>query len=86
MVQWLNDYDSVNHMGSASAIEAEGILRIWQISMDLLGMWYRTVISDGDAKIVSLLNTKKPYRDMQMIKHECVGHCPEVVLETPRTY
>ena len=36
---------------------------------------YTEVISDGDAKMVRLLNEVKPYSDdVQIIKHEYVGH------------
>jgi len=35
---------------------------------------YTEVISDGDAKTIHRLNEVKPYGDVIIVKHECVGH------------
>ena len=64
-----------NYSGSSPAMEAEGALRIWKRSVELLKLRYTTVISDGDSKTIKMLNDHKPYGEgITIEKHECVGH------------
>ena len=66
-------------MGSTPAMEAEGVLRIWQRSVSSLGLRYTSVINDGNSETFATLCNKRPYGDSQIIKHECVGHVQKCV-------
>ena len=66
---------TANHDGSSPAMEMAGAEAIFKRSVEKLHLRYTTVISDGDSKTISHLNDKvKPYGDVNIIKHECVGH------------
>ena len=74
---WAKHKDScfINYEGSSPAMECTGALRIWKRSITKNCLRYTNVICDGDSKTASLLNDEKPYgEDVEIIKHECVGH------------
>ena len=64
----------LNYHGSSPAMEATGALRIWQQSAEKHNLRYTVVISDGDSKTLKDLNDNSPYGEIEIIKHECVGH------------
>lgn len=58
-------------------ISCEGARKIFTRSVDKYKLRYSTVISDGDSKTVSTLNREEVYGEVQIKKHECVGHNTE---------
>ena len=50
-----------NYTGSSSAMEAEGASILWARSVAKNKLRYTVVISDGDAKTISRLNSEHPY-------------------------
>ena len=76
MSWWEGHHDSydVNYHGSSPALEATGALRIWQRSVQKHNLRYMVIISDSDTKTMKYLNEHKPYGDLEIVKHECVGH------------
>ena len=68
------DRCNVNYHGSSPAMEATGALRIWQRSVQKHNLRYMVIISDGDTKTVKHLNEHKPYGNLEIVNHECVGH------------
>ena len=75
-IWWEGHRDScyVNYHGSSLAMEATGALKIWQRSVQKHNLRYMVIILDGDTKTVKHLNEHKPYGDLEIVKHECVGH------------
>ena len=64
-----------NHEGSSPAMEMEAATEIFGRSEEYLHLRYTHVISDGDSKTIGHLNQVKPYGEqVEIIKHECVGH------------
>ena len=55
-------------------MEATGAIRIWQRSVEKHNLRYTVVISDGDSKTIKHLNDNRPYGEIEITKHECVGH------------
>lgn len=56
-------------------MEAARALKIWKRSVETRKMRYVEVISDGDSKMITMLNAERPYGDGVVVeKHECVGH------------
>ena len=81
--QWYighKDQCTQNFVGSAPAIEAEGVLRTWHRSESRLGLCYTHIISDGDSKVFAALHDSRPYGKIQVVKHECVGHVQKRVV------
>ena len=67
---------TVNFTGSAGAMEPIGTLRMFQRSLDH-NIRYKSLISDGDSKIFSLLQSKNIYGDGdgdKIEKLDCIGH------------
>ena len=71
--QWLDIHEGhcdVNHTGSSGSMEV-----MWVRSMDLMGAQYTSILGDGDAAVMSALNTMQPYgADINIEKHECINH------------
>ena len=43
--------------------------------MELLNAEYTSLLDDGDAAVLSALNTLRPYgADVEIVKHECINH------------
>ena len=59
----------INHEGSAAAIEATGILRIYEQSIKL-NIRYMTYIEDGD----SVVKTQPLDQIKSPTKGQCIGH------------
>ena len=76
--EWFEEHKDTcqcNHTGSSNAMEIEGVKKIWLRSVADLKLRYTTFIGDGDAKTFATLQELKPYGpDVELIKHECVGH------------
>ena len=84
--EWMEthkDSCAINHEGSSPAMECQGVLRIWNRSVESRHLRYTQLISDGDCKSLATLNEHKPYgEDVKVEKHECVGHVQKRV--TPK--
>ena len=64
-----------NYKGSSNGMEIAGVKAIWLRSIEDLKLRYTTFIGDGDSKTFASLTELKPYgNDVEIIKHECVGH------------
>ena len=64
-----------NYKGSSNGMEIAGVKAIWLRSVKDLKLRYTTYIGDGDAATFACLTKLKPYgEDVEIIKHECVGH------------
>ena len=75
--KWKANYDcAINFSGSAGAMEPIGTLKIFQRSLDHC-LRYKSLISDGDSKTFSLLESKQVYGtdpDDKIVKLDCIGH------------
>ena len=65
---------AVNFIGSASAMEPEGVKRIYNRSEDSRKLQYTGYIGDGDSKSFSSIKASRPYAGKDITKYECVGH------------
>ena len=67
------DTCSINHTGSSGSMETAKVM--WARSVELLNAEYTTLLDDGDAAVLSALNTLRPYgADVEIVKHECINH------------
>ena len=64
----------INHQGSAGAMEAIGVCRIFERTVPELKLCYTTYIGDGDSKAYPSVVAANPYPGKDIIKGECVGH------------
>ena len=72
--EWHKFHDcQVNFEGSASAMEPSGALEMFEASMES-NIRYTNLIADGDSKTYSLICEKKPYKDVPVVKSDCIGH------------
>jgi len=56
-------------------METEAAKVMWARSMDLIGAQYTSILGDGDAAVLSALNTLQPYgADVTIEKRECINH------------
>ena len=76
------DNCDVNHTGSSGSMETEAAKVMWLRSMDLMDAQYTSILGDGDAAVLSALNTMQPYgADVTIEKtgmhqpHEHDVHC-----------
>ena len=63
-LEWMakhQDSCNSNYIGSSPAMEAEGASIHWARSVEKHKLRYTVVISDGDAKTISRLNSEHPY-------------------------
>ena len=63
-----------NFAGSSKSMDAEGIVTIFQRSVEKHGLWYTDFLGDGDSKAHNLLVQEAVYRVTQVKKLECVDH------------
>ena len=69
------DSCDVNHTGSSGAMETEAAKVMWARSVDLMDAQYTTILGDGDAAVISALNTLQPYGAHVVVeKYECINH------------
>ena len=48
---------------------------MWSRSVELMNAQYTSILGDGDAAVISALNTLQPYgADVVVQKHECINH------------
>ena len=67
------DTCSINHTGSSGSMETAKVM--WARSVELLNAEYTSLLDDGDAAVLSALNTLRPYgADVEIVKHECINH------------
>ena len=69
-----NDSCSINHAGSAGAMEASGAITMFKRSVDSYKLRYTGYIGDGDTKAHQSVVNAKPYGDVEIQKLECIGH------------
>ena len=69
-----NHQCSINFVGSAPAMEPEGVSRIFTRSVESRKLQYTGYIGDGDSKSFSSIKASKPYGNKDIVKLECVGH------------
>ena len=62
------------HIGSAGSMEAEGVVRCFQKSVETRQLRYETYIGDGDSKAYSSVVSIYPYPGFTVQKGECIGH------------
>ena len=62
----------INHVGSAPSMETEGVIRIFQRSIEKRRGRYLSYYGDGDSKAFS--SVENIYDDVTVVKYECVGH------------
>ncbi len=56
-------------------METEAAKVMWARSVELLNAEYTSLLGDGDAAVLSALNTLRPYgADVEIVKHECINH------------
>ena len=63
-LEWMakhQDSCNSNYTGSSPVMEAEGASILWARSVEKHKLRYTVVISDGDAKTISRLNSEHPY-------------------------
>ena len=69
------DNCDINHTGSSGSMEVEAAKVMWTRSMNLLDAQYTSILGDGDAAVMSALNSLQPYgADIAIEKHECINH------------
>lgn len=64
---------SINHIGSAGAMESEGALTIFKQSKELYGIQYAKYLGGGDSKALKTVTEAQLY-DLKIEKLECTGH------------
>ena len=82
-LEWMEGHRKsceLNIEGSSPAMECEGLFRIWNRSVETHHLRYTQMISDGDCKSLATLNEHKPYGNIEVVKHECVGHVQKRVM------
>ena len=71
---FVKDYDCpINHEGSAGAMEASGVVRIFQKSAEKAKLCFTMYIGDGDTKVYPTVVKAEPYTNKQIVKGECVS-------------
>ena len=72
---WRNNHScSINHSGSAGAMEASGAITMFKRSVDSYKLRYTGYIGDGDTKAHQSVVNAMPYGDVETQKLECIGH------------
>ena len=82
-LEWMEGHRKsceLNFEGSSPAMECEGVLSIWNRSVETRHLRYTQMISDGDCKSFATFNEHKPYGNVEVVKHECVGHVQKRVM------
>lgn len=65
----------MNHEGSAQSMETEGVLTLYNRSIETHDLMYNPFIGDGDSKSFRQVCAQKPYGDkVEYLKEECIGH------------
>ena len=74
---WLEAHRPVcdrNHFGSSGAMETAGAKLLWSRSVDVTSFRYTSLLGDGDAAVLDILNTTVPYPGINIQKEECINH------------
>ena len=64
----------INHVSSSGAMESEGAIKIFQRSVEVNKLRYKTYIGDGDSSAYQKVVESKPYEGLIPQKAECIGH------------
>lgn len=73
--QWFKQHEkncTINHVGSAGAMEVTGATRIFERSIKTRGLRYTEYLGDGDSKGFDTVALNNPNANLK--KLECVGH------------
>ncbi|XP_011871660.1 PREDICTED: uncharacterized protein LOC105564118, partial [Vollenhovia emeryi] len=65
---------SINHKGSAGKMKVDADLEMFRRSEEKFGVRYTNYVGDGDTKTFKSILDAKPYKDIAVMKSECVGH------------
>ena len=58
---------------------------MWSRSVQVMGAQYRSILGDGDAAVLSALNSLQPYgADAVIEKHKCINHISPGERGTPQ--
>ena len=76
---------SINHTGSAEAMEVVGLKRIFHRSERLHDLRYPFYIGGGDTKSFEEISKSNPYPGHTITKGECIGHVQKRVSSRLRT-
>ena len=72
---FLKEHDCpINHKGSAGAMEASGIVKCFQRSIERNNVRYKMFIGDGDSSSYPSVLKADPYPGLLVEKSECIGH------------
>lgn len=64
-----------NYSGSASAMECDSVIEMFERSVERHSIRYSEYLGDGDSKAIKAVNNKKVYGpDIEVEKLECVNH------------
>lgn len=76
--EWFEEHEpncSANHQGSAGRMEVDGIVEMFQSSVEKYGVMYKNYIGDGDSKVFKVVTEVQPYGSrLTVAKKECIGH------------
>ena len=65
----------INYTGSSNAMEKDGVVRIWERSVEKYKLRYTSMISDADSSTYPNLRDASPYgNDHPISIHACIGH------------
>ena len=64
----------INHVGSSGSMETKAAVAIFQRSVAINKLRYKTYIGDGDSSAYQTVVDSKPYKDLIPAKGECIGH------------
>ena len=77
-LSWKLDHALVcgtNHVGSSGKMEVDGVVSMYDRSVEKNGLRYVSFIGDGDSSTFLTVSEAKPYgQDVCIEKKECVGH------------
>ena len=65
----------INYTGSSNAMEKDGVVKIWERSVEKYKLRYTSMISDADSSTYPNLRDAAPYgNDHPISIHACIGH------------
>lgn len=75
--EWLQTHKEScqsNHEGSSGKMEVDGMIEMFQRSLELHNVKYSQYVGDGDSKTFKGILDAKPYEDIDVRKKECIAH------------
>lgn len=65
---------NINHEGSSGKMESQGAKHIWERSVQERGVYYTTMVGDGDSSTYATIKDTYESDSKTVQKGECVGH------------